>query len=101
MLDPYYDMLKNTFSVKGCTSRHYYWAGILTWLIILVVLFWFGEKISFLSFLPALFTIVMIVPTLTATVRRLHDTKKSTWWMLLLLLPVIGWVLLFIMLVLE
>jgi uncharacterized membrane protein YhaH (DUF805 family) len=32
----------------------------------------------------------LFLPSLAAAVRRLHDTDRSGWWMLLILLPVIG-----------
>ena len=40
-----------------------------------------------------LFRPVMAIPTLSATVRRLHDIGKSGWWSCLWLLPVpvLGW----------
>ena len=34
---------------------------------------------------------VMAIPTLSVTVRRLHDVGKSGWWCLLWFLPVVGW----------
>ena len=31
-----------------------------------------------------------IIPSIAVLVRRLHDTGKSAWWLLLLLIPLIG-----------
>jgi len=45
-----------------------------------------------------LFCLVGFLPGLGVQVRRLHDTGRSGWWMLLTLLPVVGYfVLLLIM----
>ncbi|MEE4361380.1 MAG: DUF805 domain-containing protein [Pseudomonadales bacterium] len=38
----------------------------------------------------ALASIALAVPSISVTVRRLHDTDRSGWWMLILLLPLIG-----------
>ena len=40
--------------------------------------------------------IVFLVPSLAVTVRRLHDTGKSGWWLLIHLIPVVGWVIFWI-----
>jgi hypothetical protein len=41
------------------------------------------------------YVIVMVLPSLTVSVRRLHDTNRSGWWLLLDLIPFGGLVLLF------
>jgi uncharacterized membrane protein YhaH (DUF805 family) len=38
------------------------------------------------------------VPLLAVGARRLHETGRSGWWQLLNLLPVLGWIVLWIML---
>ncbi|MDE0745763.1 MAG: DUF805 domain-containing protein [SAR202 cluster bacterium] len=42
--------------------------------------------------LTTLFWIVMLCPTISINVRRLHDQNKRWWWLLLWLIPVVGWV---------
>ncbi len=37
-----------------------------------------------------LFTITMVVPVLALGVRRLHDTGRTGWWSLILLVPLLG-----------
>lgn len=37
----------------------------------------------------------MLLPSLAVSVRRLHDTNKSGWWLLLSLIPLLGIILLF------
>ena len=36
-------------------------------------------------------------PSIAAGTRRLHDINRTGWWMLLFLLPVIGWIALIVM----
>ena len=44
---------------------------------------------------------VTIVPALALLVRRLHDSGKSGWWALMILLPVAGAIVLFIFVVTD
>ncbi|KQY29890.1 hypothetical protein ASD38_11275 [Caulobacter sp. Root487D2Y] len=43
-----------------------------------------------LAGLFSLFCLGMLIPGLAVTFRRLHDTNRSAWWLLIGLLPVIG-----------
>lgn len=43
-----------------------------------------------------LFLLVQLIPTLAVSVRRLHDTNRSGWWYLLVLIPIIGGLILLI-----
>jgi uncharacterized membrane protein YhaH (DUF805 family) len=47
----------------------------------------------YVGVLVLLYRPVMAIPTITVTVRRLHDVGKSGWWCLLWVLPVpvVGW----------
>ncbi|AWB77040.1 DUF805 domain-containing protein [Stenotrophomonas maltophilia] len=42
----------------------------------------------------ALVWLAIIVPLIAVTVRRLHDTDRSGWWYLLMLVPIVGLVVL-------
>lgn len=46
--------------------------------------------------LTALVSLLTIVPSISSTVTRLHDRGHSAWWLLWMLLPVIGWLVLFV-----
>jgi uncharacterized membrane protein YhaH (DUF805 family) len=48
-----------------------------------------------------LFALASFVPSLAVTVRRLHDTDRSRWWLLLALVPVLGWIALLIFLCMD
>jgi uncharacterized membrane protein YhaH (DUF805 family) len=47
----------------------------------------------YVGVLVLLYRPVMAIPTITVTIRRLHDVGKSGWWCLLWVLPVpvVGW----------
>ena len=45
--------------------------------------------------------IVFLIPNLAVAVRRLHDTGRTGWWLLIGLVPLIGWIVLLYFLVLD
>jgi uncharacterized membrane protein YhaH (DUF805 family) len=53
-----------------------------------------GGLIGF-SLLSTLYSLVVLVPSVAVGVRRLHDTGRSGWFMLLALIPLIGLVLIY------
>ena len=52
-----------------------------------------------MGWLTGLFGLAMFIPHFAVAVRRLHDTDRSGWWLLIGLVPVIGVVVLFVLLV--
>jgi uncharacterized membrane protein YhaH (DUF805 family) len=40
--------------------------------------------------LGGLLTLALLLPSIAVTIRRLHDTGRSGWWILIFLIPVIG-----------
>lgn len=55
---------------------------------------------SGLGWLTLLFSLYVFVPYIAAVCRRLHDTGRSGWWQLIGLIPVIGTIIWFILLLL-
>lgn len=45
----------------------------------------------------AVYELGSLIPILALTVRRLHDTGRSGWWLLLVFVPVVGGLILLIM----
>jgi uncharacterized membrane protein YhaH (DUF805 family) len=40
--------------------------------------------------LGGIYTLVVLIPSIAVVIRRLHDTGRSGWWMLISLIPCIG-----------
>ena len=66
---------------NGTASRSEFW-----WFQLFLVLV--GAALSLLSTtLASLFYLAILLPDLAVGARRLHDTGKSGWWQLLLIVP--------------
>jgi uncharacterized membrane protein YhaH (DUF805 family) len=58
-----------------------------------------GYSVDQNSALSNLWSLATFLPSLAITWRRLHDVNKSGVWLLFILLPVVGWILLLVQLV--
>ena len=72
---------------NGRATRSEYWWFSLFIALVYLVLAVVNEV------LPGIFALATLLPTLAVTVRRLHDTERSGWWLLICLVPFIGLVL--------
>lgn len=95
-------MTTNYFNFQGRARRKEYWMFILFFYIIfigigLIAGFMGVEKSSTaLKALQLILLLIFFIPTLAVQVRRLHDTSRSGWWILLNLIPLIGPLVIFI-----
>jgi uncharacterized membrane protein YhaH (DUF805 family) len=83
-------------TISGRARRSEYWWFALFLLIGNVVLngvdaILFGGDTQLLS---AIFSLATIVPSVCAGGRRLHDTGRSAWWLLIGLIPLVGFLVL-------
>ncbi len=46
------------------------------------------------QFLSGLYSLAVLLPSLAVGVRRLHDLGRSGWWLLIWLIPLLGWIIL-------
>ncbi len=81
----YLKALKSYAVFEGRSRRREYWMFTLVNMIISVVL----AALSF-GTLESLYALVMFIPSLAVSVRRLHDTGRSGWWLLVGLIPFLG-----------
>jgi uncharacterized membrane protein YhaH (DUF805 family) len=91
---------ENVLNFNGRASRSAYWWYALALVIVDVVLNIFSSVIgsSALSLLISLVLIVVGLSGLSVGVRRLHDTDKSGWWLLIGLIPIIGTIIVIVFL---
>ncbi len=101
MFNDYLEMLKNWNIITGRIDRHTYWSGLLIMLLIQVVTLWISANFSFLNWVQTAYAVLMIIPFFSYTIRRLKDVNKSYFNILLIFIPIIGWLGLFIFLIQE
>jgi uncharacterized membrane protein YhaH (DUF805 family) len=46
--------------------------------------------------IEGLIHLALLLPSLAVGVRRLHDTGRSGWWLLIGLIPIVGWIILLV-----
>ncbi len=80
---------------NGTASRPEYW-----WFVLFIVVV--SLALSAISpMLSGLFSLGTLVPSIAAATRRLHDTQRSGWWQLVVLVPVVGFILIIVFLAQE
>jgi uncharacterized membrane protein YhaH (DUF805 family) len=97
----YLAVLKNYAGFSGRARRTEYWMFFLINLIIVVVLDVIGMAIKVSTLLGGIYGLAVLIPSLAVGVRRLHDTGRSGWWLLIGLIPVIGTIILIVFLATE
>ena len=77
------------FGFDGRINRGQIWLGfVLLWAIDATV----GAVAGFTSSLYYIVSLVVLWPYLAISVKRWHDRDKTGWWVLIWLIPVIGWI---------
>ena len=103
MIEWYLKVVRDNYAnFEGRARRSEYWyfalANFLIGLVLQVVDHFIGFKIGILG---GVYSLAVFIPSLAVAVRRLHDLGKSGWFMLLVLIPIIGWIWLFVLMVTE
>jgi len=102
------DCLKNKYATfEGRARRQEYWYYVLFCVLAIAVLAVVDEVTGTFSeeagvgLLSGLFILATFVPTLAVLVRRLHDTDRSGWWVLINCIPVLGALVLLVFTLLD
>lgn len=101
----YLEVLKKYAEFNGRASRQEYWFFMLFNILIsafFATIDFFGGTFNVeagVGLLSGLYSLAVLIPGISVTVRRLHDTDRSGWWLLIPLIPIIGGIVLFIFMV--
>ena len=96
----YVQGLEQYADFEGRARRaEFWWFNLVLYGINMVIVILGAVLGEFLAVLETVSTVVLwihglalLLPQLAVTARRLHDTGKSGWWMLLILIPILGWI---------
>ncbi len=103
----YLEALRKYATFEGRARRKEYWFFILFNVLAVVVLgiidvvLGTSSKETGLGLLSGLYLLAVLLPALAVTVRRLHDTDRSGWWILIEFIPLIGGLVLLIFTLLD
>jgi uncharacterized membrane protein YhaH (DUF805 family) len=101
----YLAALKKYAEFNGRSRRKEYWMFLLFNIIISIILAVidkatgsFNETVG-IGILGAIYDLAILIPSIAVSIRRLHDTDRSGWWLLIGLIPLIGAIVLFVFMV--
>ncbi len=89
-MNEYVKVMKSWKDFSGRARRREYWMFVLFNVIFGIVANIIDGIIGTNGLIGGLYSLVVLVPALAVSVRRLHDVGKSGWWILICLVPVIG-----------
>lgn len=103
----YLQVLKKYAVFSGRARRAEYWMYTLFNIIISValgildlVLGTYNPEAG-IGLLGGVYALAVLVPSLAVSIRRLHDTNHSGWWLLIGIIPIIGAIVLIVFMVRE
>lgn len=104
-MNHYLSVLKKYAVFSGRSSRSEYWFFTLFNTIIIFVLCFVdvstGTYNGNYGLLSGAYLLAILIPSIAVSVRRLHDINKSGWMILINLIPFIGWIWNFILMVTD
>jgi uncharacterized membrane protein YhaH (DUF805 family) len=101
--------LKKYVVFSGRASRKEYWMFVLWIILIYLVLVLLDNFLkiklddvpSFVALLSRIWAWAVALPLVSICVRRLHDTSRSAWWLMIGLVPVLGLIGLFVYMIMN
>lgn len=93
-------LTKKYAQFSGRARRSEFWFFVLFNFIASMVLGFIDGFIGY-QILSGIYSLAVLVPSIAVWVRRLHDTGKSGWWLLLALVPIVGVIVLLVFAVMD
>ncbi len=96
------EALKKYAVFSGRSRRKEYWYFVLFVVIVSIVLSLIDSlsgtyhSESGTGLLSGIFSLAILIPSIAVSVRRLHDIGRTGWWVLISLVPLIGWIVLLV-----
>ncbi|RBO80257.1 DUF805 domain-containing protein [Marinomonas aquiplantarum] len=97
----YLDAWQRYAQFSGRASPTAFWMFFLVNVLISLVFALLEIAFQVTWRIEAIYSVLVFLPMLSLTVRRLHDTNRSAWWLLVLLVPAIGLLVLLVILALP
>ncbi len=103
----YLGVLKKYVEFNGRARRKEYWMFVWFNILISIVLgavdYATGmyQAEAGVGVLSGIYSLAILLPSIAVAVRRLHDTSRSGWWLLIAFVPLIGGLVLLVFMVLD
>ena len=97
----YLKVLKNYVVFNGRARRTEYWMFFLFNAIITIILSFLQSIADIDKILTGIYGLLTLLPSLAVGARRLHDSGRSGWWLLIGIIPFIGTIILLIFFCLD
>ena len=96
-MDWYIKVIKKYATFSGRARRAEYWYFTLfNFLIAFGIGFIeaiLGNNSNDINIWSSLYSLFVFLPSLAVSIRRLHDTGRTRWWIWINLIPIIGWII--------
>jgi uncharacterized membrane protein YhaH (DUF805 family) len=79
-------------SFEGRIGRQSFWMGVLALFVVNVLATIVDSVLGGTGIIGLIVSLALIYPSVALSAKRWHDRDKSAWWMLIALVPVIGWI---------
>jgi uncharacterized membrane protein YhaH (DUF805 family) len=96
----YIDVIKKYAVFSGRSRRKEFWMFVLFNAIIGIILSIIDRAIGTTyggsanqGVLNSIYSLAVLIPSIAVGVRRMHDTNRSGWWLLINLVPCVGWII--------
>jgi uncharacterized membrane protein YhaH (DUF805 family) len=100
-------VLQKYADFNGRARRKEYWMYFLFYIIFCIPAILLDNLLGLAfdgigyGFIYLIYALAMLIPSLAVTVRRLHDTGKSGWMVLISLIPIIGSIWLLVLMLID
>ncbi|MFH9015482.1 DUF805 domain-containing protein [Streptomyces sp. NPDC017943] len=95
------EVVKKYAVFSGRARRKEYWMYVLFYAILAIVASIIDAVVFGSQILSLVLALGLLLPSLGVTVRRLHDTNRSGWWILIGLVPLVGGIVMLVFLCIE
>jgi len=101
----YFEVLEKYAVFNGRARRKEFWYfhlfNIIIGIVIMVIDHVIGSSSAMagMGLFGGIYYLAVSIPSIAVAVRRLHDTDRSAWWLLFLLIPIVGPIFLFTIMV--
>ncbi len=97
-------VIKNYAGFSGRAGRKEFWMFYLVYILIFIAIGIVSAILpqsigSMVSMLSVVFALALFIPTIAVSIRRLHDTDRSGWWMLLGMIPLVNFYVLYLLII--